>query len=311
MTKLLRAGIRRYTHSVIFWLSLILIIGIAAVCGYETRQYYLDDVFIFVTLFVNAILISWHIGRENEEGIFRNKVVSGHSKGSIFLSELILSVGVSLIFSIIFALIFLLFNTYIIGHASVVICIKLFLGYLLMNISLAVILVIISTLIPRRAIVGIVNILLVLAFVAVPSTISDVLNKPEYWTGYEYEQVTMVDEEGNTFITEQPIQGTEVQIPNEDYVDGALRVVLEAVHIASPYTSVTKGIEVTYYWFGYEQIETMNERQGTNITYEEQVDFTVSNADILDINTSLIVITIEFIVLCLVGYLCFRKKELK
>ena len=307
MTKLLRAGVRRYTHSIIFWLSFILVVAIAAVCGYETRQYYLDDVFISAVLFVNAILFSWHIGRENEEGIFRNKVVSGHSKGSIFLSELILSVGVSLIFSIIFALIFFLFNTYIIGHASVVVCIKLFLGYLLMNVSLAVILAIIGVLIPRRAIAGIFSMLLVLAFVAVPNTIIGVLNEPEYWTSHEYEQVTMVDEEGNEFITEQP----KVQIPNENYVDGALRVVLEAVHTASPYTAVTKGIEVTYYWFGYEKIGIMNEREGTNLTYEEQTDFTVSNADILDINTSLIVITIELIAFCWIGYLCFRKKELK
>jgi len=52
MSKLLHAGIRRYTKSLVFWLSVVSTIIIAIWCGYDAREASIDDVYIIAELTV-------------------------------------------------------------------------------------------------------------------------------------------------------------------------------------------------------------------------------------------------------------------
>lgn len=82
MIKLLRSEARRYFKNVLFWL------GIAAllICGlYFGTLENLDVTYHLVVPIVMAVLISLIVGREYSDGGFRNKIISGHSKGKIFL----------------------------------------------------------------------------------------------------------------------------------------------------------------------------------------------------------------------------------
>ena len=97
MKNLLRAGVRRYTYNIVFWLSIVFTIVVSVLSAKNTREFYFDDFYCILIFFAFAVLISWIVGRENDEGIFRNKVVSGHTKGQIYISELILGVGACLI----------------------------------------------------------------------------------------------------------------------------------------------------------------------------------------------------------------------
>ena len=89
MIKLLRACVRRYTHNTIFWIAAVLTIGLGISIAHSARMTYYDDALVIAQMLIHAIMISWVVGKEFKEGIFRNKVIVGHSKGRIFLAELI------------------------------------------------------------------------------------------------------------------------------------------------------------------------------------------------------------------------------
>ena len=111
MVKLLKAGFFRLKKDVIFWLFIFLTIGIA---GFTLFRYTsnegvsLDKIineFITYIGFFIAIFVSIFVGKEHSEGIIRNKIIVGHNRISIFLSNLIISVAVSLLCEIIYLLV--------------------------------------------------------------------------------------------------------------------------------------------------------------------------------------------------------------
>ena len=105
MRNLLSAGFVRLWRSKVFWLSCLFLAGgtvIAIWTRYSERVQYgyssnLDTAFTYYVLFI-AILIpivcTLFIGTDFADGTIRNKMVCGHSKSSLYLSNLILcSVG--------------------------------------------------------------------------------------------------------------------------------------------------------------------------------------------------------------------------
>ena len=100
MTKLLRACMRRYAHNSLFWISVILTLGIAVCVSFSARYTFYDDAMVSAQIVIHAIMISWVVGKEFKEGIFRNKAIVGHSKGSIFLAELISGVGIAFVLAV-------------------------------------------------------------------------------------------------------------------------------------------------------------------------------------------------------------------
>lgn len=111
MIKLLKAGFFRLKKDVIFWLFIFLTIGMA---GFTLFRYlsvegaYLDKILnefiMYIGLFI-AIFVSIFVGKEYGQGIIRNKIIVGHSRISIFLSNLIISIVVSLLCEIIYLII--------------------------------------------------------------------------------------------------------------------------------------------------------------------------------------------------------------
>lgn len=111
MIKLLKAGFFRLKKDVIFWLFIFLTIGMA---GFTLFRYlsnegvYLDKILnefiMYIGLFI-AIFVSIFVGKEYGQGIIRNKIIVGHSRISIFLSNLIISIVVSLLCELIYLII--------------------------------------------------------------------------------------------------------------------------------------------------------------------------------------------------------------
>lgn len=308
MSNLLRAGIRRYTHNIVFWLALV-ITGIVAVIGASgARSFYFDDVYCVVVFIAFAVMISWIVGREYDEGIFRNKVVSGHTKGQIYISELILGVGSCLLMFLLFGTIFIAFNSYVFTKASLGVCIRIIFDTLLVNVCFAVILVTLSCLISKRAIVAIVNIILVLAIIFASYAVQSVVEQDEYYTEWEYEEQIITDEFG-THVNYAPIEGSEYEVKNPDYIDGPVRIVFETLYDILPYGHMTEYISLTNDWFGYDYYTNYPE---ANATWETSgKDLTVAKDDVAGINANLIWSIIVNGVICVTGYICFRKKELR
>lgn len=111
MNKLLKAGFFRLKKDFIFWLFVFFTIGIVL---FTLIRHYLSksvvdvssDIIInefvmYIGLFI-AIFVSIFVGKEHSEGIIRNKIIVGHSRVFIYLSNLIISIIASVICELIY-----------------------------------------------------------------------------------------------------------------------------------------------------------------------------------------------------------------
>ena len=308
MSNLLRAGIRRYVRNIVFWLAIIATIVAAVICAVRTRQYYFDDFYCVIVFAALAVVISWLVGRENDEGIFRNKTVAGYTKGQIYISELILSVGTCVVMFLLFAIVFTAFNSYVFTKASLGACLGIFIDSLLVNICVAVILTTVSCLISKRYIVAIVNIVLVFAMFFASYGVQGIVDQDEYITEWDYEETVVTDEFG-THISSMPIEGSEHLVKNPRYIDGPLRTVSETLYNILPYGHITEYCYLTNDWFGYKYYELFPEM---NLTWEtSDKDLTLSKDAMHDIYENLIWSVALNVAVCALGFICFRKKELR
>ncbi len=122
MIKLLKAGLFRLKKDIIFWLFIFLTIGVA---GFTLFRYSsnegvnLDKIiteFVMYIGFFIAIFVSIFVGKEYSEGIIRNKIIVGHSRISIFLSNLLISIIVSLLCELIYIIIVYLIGLPLFGQ---------------------------------------------------------------------------------------------------------------------------------------------------------------------------------------------------
>ena len=82
MMKLFRSGFRRYTKNIVFWICLCVSVIVGLLIGINIKDSgYIDDTYIIAEFFIFPILVSLLLGREYSDGAFRNKIVTGHSKG--------------------------------------------------------------------------------------------------------------------------------------------------------------------------------------------------------------------------------------
>lgn len=121
MHKLLMAGLFRLKKSIMFWLFIFFTIGIA---GYTLFRHSVNDgtpldilvneFIVYIGLFI-AIFVSIFVGKEYSEGIIRNKIIVGHSRANIYLSELIISIVTAVICEIIYLIMILTIGTLMYG----------------------------------------------------------------------------------------------------------------------------------------------------------------------------------------------------
>ena len=95
MYKLLNAGFSRLKKSKVFWGMVIINFGIAYYCLYSTI--YDDNVYaslifniMILKLFI-GIFVSLFVGLEYDNGTIKNKVIVGHSRINIYMSNFIIS----------------------------------------------------------------------------------------------------------------------------------------------------------------------------------------------------------------------------
>lgn len=104
MSRLLDAGLRKLFKSSVFYVGLAFMVGFPAFVvsvryidmihypeyDIEPMDGFLNAGLLFIG-FAAAVLISLFVGREYSDGVMRNKLVVGHSRASIYLSNLIVS----------------------------------------------------------------------------------------------------------------------------------------------------------------------------------------------------------------------------
>lgn len=120
MYKLLKAGLFRLRKDIIFWIFTFFTLGIAGftLFRYNPNEYILDrfvnEFIMYIGIFI-AIFVSIFVGKEHSEGIIRNKIIVGHKRINIYLSNLIISVITTIFYELIYLILMLIIGIPLFG----------------------------------------------------------------------------------------------------------------------------------------------------------------------------------------------------
>ncbi len=296
MSKLLVAGFRRYTKNILFWLALAVSIGVGIWGGYHSSSSgYFEDVYFIVALFTYAVIVSLIIGREYSDGIFRNKIAVGYSKGQIFISETILAVCVSMGMFVISTAIFIAFNYTWFQFIPFGKLALIYLGVFLITLAFVSIFVLVSCTISNKAIASIINILLVLLIIFAAAEVNKITRQRQYYDSYEFNEET-----GEEIVIENAIL-------NENYVDGSLRTALETIEYILPYGKFAEYDTIFFKFFDLHLIEPEEYQE---YDYFTNGKFEFEKEELQLINTVPFYQIGLIIVLLGSGYIIFRRKDI-
>ena len=181
MSKLLYAGFRRYFKSLLFWLALAASVVLGLLAGVRVMEdAMLDDIYVIAGFIIFAVLLTFMIGREYGEGGFKNKLATGHTRGTIIFSEYIVALSVCLILSFAATGVFAIMNASDYSRILPELMVKSAVGYLFLVISMITMIFFISVLVSQKAVAAVLALLLVLGLYMAEHEINLDLNQPEY-----------------------------------------------------------------------------------------------------------------------------------
>ncbi len=281
VNKLLKAALYRLKLQKLFWILL----ATSFICGVafgiiSVSENDLDGLFMAPLFGIMSIYVSLSIGQEYNDATIRNKVIVGHTKGSIFVSELIINAFVCLVMMLAFVLpAFICCYSKLLSNTTMETMLMVLICLLLATVVYATIFTLISCLISQKAIGAILCILIVfaMAFSA---------NRLEF-SIFQVENITIEQtNESGEIISEEIIE-------NPSYVDGLARKIYIAVDSFIPNGQVNN--LMTYLRI----TSNNNENRELQTFCKEMLPF----YPMYSIGLA--------IVLSCAGWLAFRKKELK
>lgn len=125
MYKLLNAGFYRLRNNKIFWGILVITLGIAGVFLYnnlDASTNAIDNLLLdhigIIGIFI-SIFTTLFVGLEYANGTIRNKIVVGHSRIKIYLSNLIISITVGIIIELVYMLVVAIVGIPVLGGLQI------------------------------------------------------------------------------------------------------------------------------------------------------------------------------------------------
>ena len=216
MMKLMRASYHRYFKSRLFFIciGLSLLLGLwLGIHLYRDPNFSETHMWIAVLeLALIAIFVSLQVGNEYTHGGFQRKIVSGSTKGMIFLSELLVVVTLVTFLFLLCIVPIVAINVRLIPNFNPDILALFILGMWLCCISFAVTVLGVATLIPSRAIAAVLALIALFGMLIWNDTITARLSQPEQWESKRY------DKDANSFVT--------LVHENENYIHPPLRTFL-------------------------------------------------------------------------------------
>ena len=128
MYKLLNAGFSRLMKNKIFWgiviITIIIALGLVlnriSSSGFFENEIepVLTNYILFIGFFI-AIFTSLFVGTEYSDGAIRNKIVVGHTRKNIYLSNLIISIAVGLFIEIVYLILVMIIGIPTLGGLQI------------------------------------------------------------------------------------------------------------------------------------------------------------------------------------------------
>lgn len=231
MNKLLHADFSRLIKNKLFWVGLIVMIGVplyavgvryydyavAPETAWETADglWFVGGIYVAVIL---SVVMSLFIGTEYSEGTIRNKLMVGHTRGTIYFSKLLTFAAVSLFYHLIFIVVLfgagsLLLKAWNTPVETLMILTAL---SIVTVIALSAIFTMLAMLIHGRSAGAVTAMLVAMAMLISAMTIFSMLNAPEY-----IENAYEMNEAGE-IVQSAPI-------PNPRYLTGTKREVYQHI----------------------------------------------------------------------------------
>ncbi len=219
MSNLLRAGFVRYLKHPLTALVAVASLVIGGIGG-RNAVYTIDDVYLIALFIAFAAFISLFVGREHGEGGFRNKAVTGYTKGQIFFSEWLLHTAFCLAMLLLFLIGFAPLAHEVLSPVPAGMLALITLCLVMMTVAVVTLLCTLTLLVSQRAVSAILSVLLVIGLLFASYSIDSALQRPRYYYAEHY------DENDELILVEK----TESPL----YIDGVARTLLTHLNYALP-----------------------------------------------------------------------------
>ena len=257
MYNLLRACSWKYIKSTAFWVSLI---G-AAICGVLCWPSHGLDTFIDVSDVLSAVvymicaaMISLNVGKEYSDGTFRNKIIVGHTKAKIFLSEMLVGLAACALVYLVFAVSFSAVCAERVFGIKSEALIRIPMAILLASLGLSAMFVLISMLCSNKSVALIVTLVTLLVMVIAVDMAGTALWRSEMHTEKYIPHVVMDETTGEPII--DPTNGGYVLVTDNDpkyidpnYISEPTRAVLTAIYDVLPAGAIDQYVAEIYPYF--------------------------------------------------------------
>lgn len=228
MSRLLRASFARLKKDKTFWICMAMMFGIGAlfvISNYVTMKFRgygstVDDALFSYGTYIGMFLAAFsslYIGKEYSDGTIRNKLVVGHSRSSIYLSNLVVNMAVSLLLAAAYITAVLGIGIPLLGglHGTLESVLRVLFGSVMMAFALASIFTLLSMLNQNKAAAAVIGLAGFFVFVFFSIYIHARLLEPKVYESYTY-----VDENNGKVVTEEAE-------PNPNYLTGTKRALFE------------------------------------------------------------------------------------
>lgn len=303
MSNLLRAGVLRYRTNLVFRLAVAASAVAGLYNGWFSRTCDIANLDIFgamVEFIIFAVLISWMVGREYEDGGFHNKVIAGNTRRDIYASEFLLAILACTVLFLIHAVIFICLNLYTFSVLTPGMVLGFFFGSLFANLAVTALLVALAFLLQNRFVMATVSILLVFGLFCAGDVMRDVIDNEEYIKVYDYE----IFEDGYGNSWEQEIEGSEHIVKNPEYVGEPLYTICKVLYVINPCAHMGAYSDMTYGLFGkYLKFRTEDDR------WEDYTKLFAYDGSAVAGRT--VCALAVFVILAPAGAPCFRRRELR
>lgn len=232
MTELISAGFTRLFKNKVLWLLCAVMFAIGIFTTFKTdTDFPLNKVFFLYAALIgiaSSVFITLFTGTEYSDGCVRNKLVVGHGRASVYLSNLIINSLAVLILCLANII-----PTCAIGIPRLGLLVDetklsllLIAASFLLALAYSAVFTLLSMLITNKAYSAVICIILAGILLFTGAVINSRLNEPEFYEGYSY-----------TLNGQQFSEETE---PNPNYISGNLRKFVEALFDILPSGQATQ-----------------------------------------------------------------------
>ncbi len=233
MSNLLRAGFVRYLKNPLAAIAAAFSL-VAGLLGGRNAVYTIDDVYLIALFIAFAAFISLLVGREHGDGGFRNKAISGYTKGQIFFSEWLLHTAFCLAMLLLFFVGFAPMAHAVLSPVPAGMLVLIAVCFVMMTVAVVTLLCTLTLLVSHRAVSAILSVLLVIGLLFASYSIDSALSRPRYYYAEHY------DENDELILVEK----TESPL----YIDGAARTLLTRLNYALPLGQTQPMVESIGVW---------------------------------------------------------------